>query len=213
MNTVNTFQAALEATPGFMDPSTQHHEFYQGDHGQKLDFSVVDRGSALYKRWINISKRKVIQRELPHKYIFLVGVADGMTDFGCDLAHAIQDTRYQGLKTEKLKSGLVRLTDAARFVIAEAARDNKVAVVVEEDVGTTGTTSGTVALECQDLGVDHSEVHNTYQRTPRLGFLEDNGIPNFYVIKNELPTYSPEVCASSGYCADGIRLIKRGESE
>jgi hypothetical protein len=135
-----------------------------------------------------------------------------MVDFAFDLKNNIHRSNVIGLKTEKDDRG-VRLTKAARLIIqhlASAEAEPWTAIMLE-DVGTTGFSSGSVALECRQLGIDDVEVQNSLQRSTSLDFLDDNDIPHFSLFKMILPTLSPELCRAAGDCSKGVELIPYGQ--
>jgi orotate phosphoribosyltransferase len=212
MSKIEAFQSALEATPDFLDPQGQlHHEFVRGGHGRKLDFSVVRRGTKLYDIWKQLNKQAIKDRHPDLKNMVILGIANGTTQFAFDVAQSLNSISVTGLRTEKDKDNKVRLTSGARLVIGDFAKRNVTNVVILEDVGTTGSTSGSVALECRELGVENTEVQLTWQRSRTLEFLDRNNIPYFSLINKILPTLSPEACRQGGDCARGVELVAHGQ--
>ncbi len=210
-NPAETFKNSLLATPGFIDEEgVRHHEFKRGNHGRKMDFSVVEKGTPQYDKWVELNKLAIRERHSGEEELFIIGIADGTTQLAFDVVEAMGHYAV-GLRTEKLSDNDVRLTQAARLLVQKYIRAAPATVIALEDIGTTGYTSGGVILETRELGVESGEVQNTWQRSSVLDFLVQNHISHTAIIEKEVPSLRPEQCVKFGDCSKGVELIPYGK--
>jgi len=191
---------------GVLDPEGVHHEFVSGMHGRKLDFDTIETGTPLYQEWIDVAA-SYIEREFPELPQVIMGVANGTNRVAQDTAARFNDEIF-GLVSAKdeQKSKKLYLPPETEDVISDIKPE---LVVVLEDVGTTGSNSVQVALQSLGAGAKEVEVVATWQRRPHLEKLEEAGIAYRAIIKEVLPTYSPEGCQAEGFCAQGWEFISR----
>jgi hypothetical protein len=189
-----------------LDREGIHHEFSKGMHGQKLDFDVIPDNYPLYREWIDVAA-SYISDSFPRLPQVIVGVANGTNRVALDTARKF-DGRVFGAVSEKDKqnSKILYLASMTGRLIRAMKPEF---VVVIEDVGTTGSNAVQVARQVLEAGAQSVEVINTWQRRPQLELLDEAGIPHRAIINEPLPTYSPEDCATRGFCSDSWKLIPR----
>lgn len=189
---------------GILDPQGTHHEFVSGMHGQKLDFDRIEEGTDLYEQWIDVNKG-FIEGAFPQLPEIILGVANGTNRVARDVGERLC---VPGLATAKESKGskVIYLPEAARKTIELAAPD---LVVVVEDVGTTGSNSVQAALAAREAGAKNVEVVTTWQRREKLEKLEEAGVAYRAIIKEVLPTYSPDDCEARGFCSFAWKFIPR----
>lgn len=187
-----------------------HRVFAGGQHGQKLCFEVVRRGTPLYRRGIKAKVEKI--GEIPRQgkgIIAILGIAEGTNQEALDVAD-YRGGRTVGLQTEKVNKKSVRLTQIARRVLMAV---DPGLVVLSEDASTRGTVCASVVPEIRSLGVENIAVVTTWQRQPELPALDRLGVPYYPLIQEYLPTYSFQECRVQGFCHDEIPLKQHGETK
>jgi orotate phosphoribosyltransferase len=191
---------------GVLDPEGQHHEFVSGLHGRKLDFDKVQSGTVLYDEWTSITAEYIIQ-QYPAIPDALLGVANGTNRLARDIAPRLGHN-IVGLYSRKdtQDSKILQLSDLALKYMEELEPE---LVIVVEDVGTTGSNSVQVAEQSLKAGAKNVEVVITWQRQPYLEKLEKAGIPYRALIREDLPSYTPQSCRAEGYCSKGWKYIPR----
>jgi len=205
---VESFKASLLKIPGFIDEDgVLHHEFKRGNHGRKMDFGTVRKGMPQYSAWVKQNKRAIRERYSYEQELYIVGVESGTTELAFDVAEALGNFAV-GLRTEKLPDNSVRLSESARLLLRNYMQTKPARVIVLEDVGTTGFTSGNVVLETHQAGAEHSEVQITWKRSQDLQFLDEHGIQHYAIIDDVVPSLRPEECEAYGDCSKGVRLVQ-----
>ncbi len=204
------FRAAV--VPVVLDPEGVHHEFVSGMHGQKLDYDLLQTGTPLYDQWVGINADFLdneIASEFGARPQVIVGVANGTNRLALDVAREF-DGEAVGLVSEKDPENSKRLylPQMARIIIASLQPE---LVVVLEDVGTTGSNSVQVAQAVQEVNEGRVVVAVTHQRREQLERLNEAGILYRAIIKDPLPTFTPEDCATSpdGFCKRGWEFVPR----
>ncbi len=188
-----------------VDPEGTHHEFVSGLHGRKLDFDLIPTNSPLFKEWVEVvahSLRKLYPK-IDWTKTALLSVANGTNRLVEPVAKAINNN-VTALKTEKLTSKSVKLSQDARQYIQSMKPE---LVIVIEDVSTKGTTLASAVNAARLAGAKHIEAVDTWQRREKLEELDRIGVSHHSIIKELLPTLTPEECRSSGYCAKGWQFI------
>ncbi len=194
------FREDLES---IIDSPGVHHEFSRGMHGRKIDFDKISDESQLYQDWLAITEGTLRERYSPLPEV-IVGVANGTNRVSRDLARRLGIVGLETYKPEKDPRTILLSMHAMNIIRAMRLRR----LVVIEDVGTTGSNSVQPALAARDqLHVPDVSVLLTWQRRSHLELLDGADIPYGAIINDEQPTYSPEECASDGYCAAGWQLI------
>lgn len=193
---------------GVLDPVGIHHEFVSGMHGRKLDFDKIETGSDLYGEWVDVTT-DFIAENYENTPGVILGVANGTNRLALDIGRRFEGLSYGAVsEKDEVNSKVLRLSQAAAGII-KLMKPSFVLVV--EDVGTTGSNSVQVAKYALDAGAQEVEVLTTWQRRPQLERLMEAGVPYRAIIDEALPTFSPEECVSSGFCAEGSTLIPRAE--
>ena len=184
------------------DPVGIHHEFAYGDHGRKLDFDLITDGSPLYREWVQVNVEFIRQQytQIPE---VILGVANGTNRLARDVA---KELGVLGLSTEKVGGRSVQLTQAARQQLIET--ECKLLLVLE-DVGTTGGSAYSAAVNAREAGAQRVEVIFSWQRSEDLIAFKNTDIPYCAIVQEVLPNYSPEECKKIGYCSMGWELIAR----
>lgn len=209
-NLVESFKASLLEIPDFIDEEgVMHHEFKRGSHGRKMDFGMVKKGMPEYDAWVMQNKHAIRERYSYEHELYIVGVETGTTQLAFDVAEALGNFAV-GLRTEKLPDNSVRLSESAKLLLGNYMQTSPASVVVLEDVGTTGFTSGNVVLETQRAGAEFSEVQITWKRSTNLQFLDEHSIKNYTIIDETVPSMPPEECELYGDCSKGVRLVQYG---
>jgi hypothetical protein len=207
MNTtyIDNFKNNIEKSD-ILDPEGIHHEFVSGMHGRKIDFDAIPDDSDLFNEWVDIVSEFIKETYPSGSYTkrAIVSVANGTNRLVPLVAKKLADGTI-ALLTEKVSPKEVKLTDEA---VRELKSFDPDLVITLEDVGTAGTTSATAVRSCRDAGADRIESINTWQRREHLERLEELGVTNHSIIVGLLPTYSPEECKGSGYCAEGWQYIE-----
>lgn len=213
--TATEFKERLFAAPEVVDPGGVHSEFAAGGHGRKVNFDGIPVDTDLFKDWVDITAHDVRQ---------LLGDR-GLRRLGTNslsgavlLSVANGTNRLVGPVAEKVGFGLLHmLTEKVDGVVRlgeEAAEEMRLLVpqfvLACEDVGTTGTSSSGAVSSARKAGAEWIEVLNSAQRRLQLPKLDALGVAyQATIMVDDLPTYTPEECQKSGYCADGWQLIKR----
>jgi len=203
------FRAEIMESGIVLDREGTHHEFVSGMHGQKLDFDNIQVNSSLYEKWIDVNS-SFIEEEFPRLPQVIIGVANGTNRVALDVARSFNG-RSIGLVSEKDKTHSKRLF-LNPFVAGRLLDTMKPQlVVVVEDVGTTGSNSVQIASRVRDFTGGHVEVVTTWQRRENLERLDEEDIPYRAIIKEPLPTYSPEECVKTGFCSKDWEFIPRSK--
>lgn len=209
MTNIEAFRNRIVDSGYVLDPEGTHHEFVSGMHGQKLDFDNIDRHTdPLYDEWIYVASEFIEQ-----KYLVLpdaiVGVADGTNSVAISLSQSPRLIAVKGLLTIKdardpKKINLTRYSQ-------EYMKDRPDLVVVFEDVGTTGGSSGQVARQALKYGAKQVEVVTTWKRQEVLSKLVEAGITYHAIIDKPLLTFEPEACRTQegGFCYRRWEFIPR----
>ena len=198
-----TFRGNLLAQ-GILDAEDVHHEFAYGDHGRKLDFDRIEEGTQLYQDWVYVCAQSIRDR-YPLMPDAVLGVANGTNRLSKKVAASLG---ILALYTEKVSPREVAITSES----LEVMRTNEMhVVVVLEDVGTTGGTALTAAEHARKAGAKLTEVQFTWKRQDELASFNNSDIPYYSIIDERLKTYSPEECQATGFCANGIELIRHGK--
>ncbi len=192
---------------GIVDGEGLHHVFNQGSHGQKIDFDLIDDNSELYDNWVELTA-EFIKENYDKMPDVVVGVANGTNRLAISVAEVLGEN-VEGIVTEK-KEGSKRPVLGDEAAERVRAAEPKM-VLVLEDVGTTGTSSFSVCESLKDSGAESIEVLNTWQRNDGLKRLDEEAVKYKSVIKEVLPSYPPEECEKSGFCAKGWKLIGHGQ--
>lgn len=208
MSRVEDFKAnLLEA--GILDQEgVVHHEFRDGGHGRKAHMDRIEGGSELYTEMVELNASAIRDRHPNIGRLVVVGAADGAIDLGFSVARKLPQETTIGLRSEKV-NGIVRLTEAAKLVVASFKPE--LAVVVD-DVGTTGKTVVPLAGDLQEAGADQVEAQYVLQRQETLHYLDEAGFAYYSLVKHVLPTLSRTECMEFGDCSRGVPLVKRGAS-
>lgn len=187
-----------------LDPEGQyHHEFVSGNHGLKLDFDKIKVGTDFYTNWVSIYASAIKALYPDRRPDALVGIANGANRLARDIA-SLLGGGVLALATQKIDGNIVRLDDKSIETTAE--KQVSFALTVE-DVGTTGSTTASAVGDLRRVGVEHIESINFWQRSPTLPRLDEMGVTYSAIIKEVLPMYAPEACATEGLCAQGVALI------
>jgi hypothetical protein len=203
---------------GVLDSEGVHHEFNAGGHGRKLDFDLIptyadaseESFSPLYGDWLTVTTG-FIQSEFPDLPRIVLGVANGTNRVAEDVAILLSEDSskrirgYATVKDEKNEK-VLWLPDEVEDKITKTAPE---LVVVIEDVGTTGSQSVQIAQQAIGAGAEKVIVVPTWQRQERLVRLDEARIEYRAIIKEPLPTFSPEDCVKTGFCAQGWEFIPR----
>lgn len=187
---------------GILDPEGIHHEFVSGAHGRKLDFDRIPEDDPLYAEWVALNVQAI--RMSGSLALAIAGVANGTNRLARDVGSILG---VEPLLTRKVSSREVQLTPNARSWLAGRALEGTVFVL--EDVGTTGNTALTAAEDARIVGAHQIQGLFTWQRTASLPAFEAAGVPYRAIIREPLPTFTPEMCQAEGYCAQGWQLITR----
>lgn len=203
MGRIEVFKSEL-IKAGVLEQEGSHHEFTNGEHGRKLEFECVDKRSSLFKRWVEVCATDIRDR-YGDDVFGVVGVANGTNRLALPIAQALGDAVLP-FRTRKISHNKAVLDEVSVPMIKYAAGG---LLVVVEDVGTTGGTVLTVVEDIRSKEIDGINVaaQITWQRQPELHALENAGIPYSALINEQLPTYRPEECLASGYCAQGWGLV------
>ena len=194
---------------GILDPKDVHHEFVSGLHGRKLDFDSIEADSPLFSEWIAVTTAALKELYSPERLqnVVLASVANGTNRVVPLVAESLGNGASY-LLTEKSSPKSARLVAEAAASMPEL-KDRF--FVVLEDVGTKGTTSASVVLALRETGAKDIEVLNTWQRREQLEELVAVDVPHHAVIKDMLPTYTPEECQAEGLCAAGAKFIEHAK--
>ena len=210
---IQTFREhVLEA--GVLDSEGVHHEFSSDkhDHGRKLDFDRIptyrngSQFSPLYAEWVDVTTSFIAEEFPDVSEVVLLGVANGTNRLAIHTAPRLKICAIglESIKEDQSGSTVLRLSRDVAYTIA--ARQAELVIVVE-DVGTTGSNSLQVATRAQEAGAENVVVVNTWQRREQLERLDEAGIEYRAIIDEPLPTYSPEDCVKTGFCAQGWKFI------
>lgn len=195
-----------------LDPIGTHHELSGGMHGQKLDFDRISDESDLYEMWVDVAT-DYIGREFEWRPEVILGVANGTNRLAVSVASRFKGNTI-GLTTEKdyENNRKIRLSRFAARVIRGIQPE---LVLVLEDVATTGGSSLQPVQQVREL-LDAQTLHDvqvlaTWQRQPQLHRLQEANVPYRSIIREPLPTYTPDTCQSlpEGFCAQGWELKPR----
>lgn len=189
-----------------LDAEGVHHEFVSGMHGRKLDFDIIPKESDLFREWVLIIAQAVkeLYPDIAHDKLMLLSVANGTNRLVGPVAREIGEG-VTAVLTEKVSPKAVKLTAEAKRKIKSIKPELVVAI---EDVGTKGTTSATAVRSARKAGVKRVEALNTWQRREQLEELEAINAVYHSVIKELLPTLTPEECRATGYCAQSWKYIE-----
>lgn len=191
---------------GILDPEGVHHEFVSGKHGQKLDFDKIPTGSDLYDQWVQTTAG-FIKEEYPRLPGIVIGVANGTNRLAESVAEQLgKDVAGAVSEKDPNNSKKLYLTEEAGRLLTDVHPEF---VLVLEDVGTTGSNSVQVAQAVVDAGVPNVEVLTTWQRQTELARLDEADIHYRSMIPEALPTFDPEECVRTGFCARGFEFIPR----
>lgn len=187
---------------GAIDPVGVHHEFKRGQHGRKIDFEVAENTPALFELWSKEVAEYIAANYNPLPNL-LVSVANGTNGLVESVAWQL-DVGYA--LTEKV-DGKAMLSDSLCEVIQESLPEF---ALVLEDIGTTGFSSGSVAQQLRNLGINRVEVLNSWQRTPELIYLIASKIAYHSLIVDyeSVATYEPDNCQ---HCQDNWVLKPYGQ--
>lgn len=206
------FRAVLldDELTSIIDPVGIHHEFTDGGHGRKADFANVVNNPELFGVWADISARFIAETYHDRLPDTLVSVARGTNELSRSVAVKLGDS-VRGVMTRRVNERF-QLTQRAHELALKGMLGSF--AVVLEDVGTTGKSTELVVEVMRQYGTRRIEVINGLQRSPALPYLDRAGIQHRALITAELPTFTPEQCASdpNGYCNLGYELIKRSNS-
>lgn len=202
---VQRFREELEANQIY-DLNGPHHELSSGKHAQKIDFDKIDSESDLYRTWVNLTASAITQfgGSVPG---VIIGVANGTNRLAKDLPGHFRQ-KVAGLCTEK-KDGRIKLTDST---IEKIEVIDPKAILIVDDVGTTGGSIAQVYTEVNDVVRRKAEsvtAHVTWQRAENLEALDELDISYSSLIKEIWPLFTPEECREAGFCSRGVELIKR----
>jgi hypothetical protein len=190
---------------GVLDPTGVHHAFAYGTHGQKVDFGNIQKGSSLYDEWVAVTVGGILRRTVGELPLAVLGIANGTNQLAEDVAEKLE---IQPLYTRKTSPREVTLTDESRTELAMLMDLGKTGLVIGlEDVGTSGGTALSGAESVRQAGLEDVEVLFTWKRTEELTAFVGSSIAHNVIIDEPLPTYSPEECAVTGFCAQGWQLI------
>lgn len=203
---VVTFKQHMINGNGPSDAEDVHHEFVGGMHGRKIDFDAIDGDSPLFDEWLAMIVATIKKLYSPErlKDVVLVSVANGTNRVVPTVTEMLGNGATY-LLTEKASPKSGKLT--AEALAKMPALTNHFFIVIE-DVATKGTTSASVVQDLRANGGHDIEVINSWQRREPLEELDAVDVPYHAIIKEILPTFTPEECATSGLCAAGSRLIE-----
>lgn len=182
-----------------VDPDGVHSEFTRGGHGRKVDFEKIPLRSSAFRQWVRIVAADVAYDfpEVNRGLTYVIGVASGANRLVAPVASALNETAYP-IETEKV-GGVPVLGRVACRRIKVNEPDT---VLVLEDVGSTGFSSGMIAEAAVKSGASRVVVHNTVQRATSLLELDRRRIDysaSFHE-QEELPVLTPQQCLLDGYC-------------
>lgn len=214
LRSAEEFKAAIIESGYVLDPEGIHHEFAQGDHGQKLHFDQIPTDSPLFEQWIEVLAESIFT-EYPiedhlREDLVLVSVANGTNRVVPALAESI-DARTRYALTEKVSPTEVSLTNQGRRIISS----RHCFALIIEDVGTTGNTTATAVESARSAGAPVVEALVTWQRKEKMTRLIGINAVHHAVIDSVLPTFSPQECRQNkkdGFCARGWELIERAKA-
>lgn len=197
-----------------------HHGFKKGAHGEKLEFEVVKPGSALWAEWAELTARLIHAMYPDATAPVLESTANGTIEITSDVAtllnrHGNYDNEVVAIHTEKLHnpdgSTFVRLTNEARRTLWAVEPKS---VVKIDDAASTGSTTAYTAPELRSFGVEDVTAVYAWMRQLQLPFLDRAGVRYEGIIDNhEMPSFTPEDCLASGFCAEGVPFIAYGQTE
>jgi len=197
---------------GILDPEGVHHEFVDGDHGQKLHGEVFEQNPDTFADWVTLNAQQI--REAGMGRAPVLSVANGTNNLVRALGkHEHLDV--PGLTTTKDHRGIITLSHLAVEVLVSIC-PSRLSIV--DDIGTTGSQVLKVAGLVTELAETHSfepprfEAFYTWQRTPVLKHLVNADIPAHVLHKEVLPTFSAVDCQRNpdGFCARGWKLVAHG---
>ncbi len=189
-----------------------HREFVKGQHGKKLEFDKIykRRKSGLYLASLGLKTNMLRERVLPGQKVAILGIANGAVQHALDWAvyckPALPGCEVVGLTTRKYMVGdqkIVKLTDEARLWLSQNTPD---LVVLDDDVGTTGSSTAQPVPELQSFGVGSIWAAYDWIRSEYLQFLDQLRVPYSGIVEEPLPNYEPEECRTVGLCAQGVSL-------
>ena len=199
-----------------LDAEGLHHELAYGMHGRKLDFDLIPDDSDLYNEWVacNVAHLLHSQAEAP---LAVIGVANGANRLARAAAASLKALGHATfvLYTEKINEREVALTAASRAGLVAALRfhPGNGNICVLEAVGTSGGTALTAVQSIMEAGGESQKITTqfTWQRRPTLEAFDAAGVELRHeaLIRETLPTYTPEECDAVGYCALGWELVER----
>lgn len=196
-------QNILEA--GIVDVFPVHHAFGQGLHGRKISFNAISDESNLYREWVMATKEKVEDLYTPDLPDALIGVSNGTNRLALSVGKEI-GSGILVLATAKRPdspSKVALISESIQLIDKYKPRT----ALVLEDVGTRGTNSLSAVMSAICYGLNEVQVLNTWQRSETLALLDEAEVQYDSVIKEILPSYTPEECALSGLCAQGWELV------
>lgn len=204
---VESFKNQLITSGCVLDPEGVHHEFVSGMHGQKLDFDNIANEDPLYAEWVDVTAA-FVEEEYGVLPEVVLGVANGTNRLALDVARKFGG-KMLGLVSAKDPENSKRLY-LPDFTERTLSGISPGLVVVLEDVGTTGSNSVQVATAAAEWAA-HVEVVATWQRREALERLDEANVPYRAVIRQSLPTFSPEACQTNpeGFCAQGWDFVPR----
>ena len=206
---VITFEKELLSYPGVLDHKGVHHEFFNGDHGPKVNMDAIPANSRLFSKWVTVTASFLRNIYDPHELqgAVLLSVANGTNRLVEPVSDELDGITVP-LETEKDNNKQVFLSDYARQYINLARPP---LVIALEDVGTTGMSAAMAVADAIKAGAKRAEVATTFQRRHRLEVLLGIGAVHHSIIKHVIEDFSPKECREAGYCARDWSLIKYGE--
>lgn len=189
-----------------------HREFVKGQHGKKLEFDKVyqRRQSGLYLASLGLKTHMLRERVEPGQTIALLGIANGAVQHALDWVVFARSTlpgcRVVGLTTKKYMQDdqkIVELTDQSRAWLADNQPD---LVVLDDDVGTTGSSTAQPVPELRRFGVSCIWAAYDWIRSESLPHLDELHVPYSGIVEEPLPNYEPADCRDFGHCAQGVPL-------
>lgn len=187
-----------------------HHEFVSGVHGIKIDFDVThkDRSSSLYIAGVMLKASEIMRSFDGQGYIGVLGIDTGTTLHAKDVASVITASGFAmqaiALTTKKrIEDGqkVIEVTDEASSAIVDYKINH---VAIDDDVGTTGSSTAQPIDKLRELGVDNIAVFYDWIRNPSLPHLDAKEVAYSGIIRACLTDYDPSDCR---LCDDNIPLV------
>lgn len=214
--------------PLIQDEDGVHHEFYDGDHGQKLDCAVIEDDPELFDGWVDLTVEGVMHHYGKNLPRFIIGVANGTNLLGECVTQKLNELDESDNPYDQITFLKTRKRDKQFFLDQSAIESLRCVsnaynpdgtinwALVLEDVGTTGSSALAVIDEVENWAssrISSYEVLNLWQRSLELSALIGANIAYKSLIVEPLDTFSPEDCLQlpNGFCKRDWKLIPHGQ--